>query len=292
MKETKERRFYQSNDVRFLGVHVNAHGLLVLHTFRLGRRMAWDEFREVVVDEHGLTLLTRRGELKLGYKLTDWAHLAARCRREMGKSEDHDSDRDAVVDVSPEEVARWLGVAADGALVCRSPYFRRMKIGYILFCSALWCLTIAAALALVTLGDWGVAAVLQVVPALFTLEHYAIWTAGRSRRIREVRATPTELDVRFDTGWRRYAWGGIYSFVPRGLYWMVSTVEGDLLLPPFVNRGRTLLEAMREAIDARQRGFALPRMSADIPDAALSRAASAEVTIERGLSRAEDGEQP
>jgi hypothetical protein len=255
------------------GVRIDSRGLRVCYPLGFGRRYGWDEIEDVLVDDNGASVLTSGGQVPLSGELSDWMHLVGQCQRALGRTVTRELDRDAVVDLPPEEVARWLGVADDGALTCASPHHRHMPLYVAL---------------VVVLG--------VVHPALGALSLIGLGCAGyfgaarrRGRRISEVRATPTDLDVHTDTGWRKYPWGGLQRLARRGVFWVVSTVDGDLWLPPRLRNERTLLEAIRYAIEARRRGFALPRMSADVSEAALSRADAGVVDVERGLSRAEEG---
>ncbi|MBI5831661.1 MAG: hypothetical protein HZB16_05025 [Armatimonadetes bacterium] len=106
----------------------------------------------------------------------------------------------------------------------------------------------------------------------------------RHRRVREVRATADGLEAHSGAGWQRYAWGGLKSLRRIGVFWVVTSTDGDLWLPPGLAHRERLLHAIRQAIEARQAGFSLPRMSGEVPAAALSRAALS-VDAERGLSR-------
>jgi hypothetical protein len=113
-----------------------------------------------------------------------------------------------------------------------------------------------------------------------------LWASRRV--IGEVRATPTALEVRTGSRRRRYAWGSLRQLDQREGHWIIQTVDGDLRLPPSMGGKEKLLEAVRNAIEARGRGLALPRLSADVPEAALSRAGAGAVDVERGLSHVDD----
>jgi hypothetical protein len=273
-----KRRFYRDYGGG-LGVYANARGLRVWHGLDFGHLFRWDEIQDVIIVDSGATVRTSSGDLWLGCDLDDWLYLASECQRAMGRDETGVGG-DEAPGVSPEEVARWLGVSADGKLRCRSYFWRCIRS--FLYGAAVYtawtCLHVRYGSSFFWHG------------VLFNVFLFVwLFRMWRGRRISEIRATPTELDVRTDTGWRKYAWTGLRRVVRRDNYWVVNTVDGDLLLPPLLSSRETLLAAICQAIDARQRGFALPRMSADVPQAALSRAEGGEVSLERGLSQAEEG---
>jgi hypothetical protein len=193
-----------------------------------------------------------------------------------------------VVDVPAEEVAQWLGVGVDGALVCDSTQFRDIATLRRAALTGAVLLSLLNAVRIVTgHADW-MAAIGFPGWLLLAALQLAELAVIRGHHIQDLRATPTELDVRTEAGWRKYAWSSFQSVQRSGNVWVASTADGDLWLPTDLPHLPTLLSAIRHAIDARQRGLALPRMSADIPDSALSRAGSDDVSIERGLSRADD----
>jgi hypothetical protein len=271
-----KRRFYLSYGFA-LGLYVNSRGLRLWHGLHFGPLYRWDDIQDVIIKDTGATVRTCTGDLQLGCDLDDWLYLAGECQRAMGRDE-MELESDAAPDVSPEEVAQWLGVSADGALRCRSWYWR-------FFQALFWGLV----LLLLWYGVRHAAYIFWPQWMFNAFLYLCILRMRRGRRIAEIRATPTELDVRTDSGWRKYAWHGLRRLVHRKQFWVVSTADGDLWLPPWLSNRETLLAAIRQAIDARQRGFALPRMSADVSQAALSRAGAGEVSVERGLSQAEEG---
>lgn len=260
------------------GVGVGPHGLRVCYPLGFGRRYAWSELTDVVVEERGATLRSTRGDIEIRSNMQDWLHLVGRCQRALGRPVSRVLDDGAVVELAPETVAKWLGVDADGALVCtRSHRAEMIAVGV----AALMFAVLARLLHM----PWWAWPVLTgecaVLPYAFT------WRLRR-REAREVRATTTALDVRTASGWRRYPWGGLHRVVRHSAFWVVHTVDGDLCLPKELSHVQTLLGAIRNAIHARHRGYALPRMGEDVPDAALSRAVAGKVSVERGLSRADD----
>jgi hypothetical protein len=260
------------------GFRVEERGLRACYPLGFGRLYRWDEMEGVVIDEDGATIRTSRGSVRLRGDLSDWLRVAGLCQRALGQTVSRELDHDAVVDLPAEEVASWLGVSLDGSLRCTSLYHRRFY-AYQLGSTLVYLLGLY-------LWNLGLLAA-SVIGMLLTGYNRA--SRKRGARISEVRASPTDLDVRSDTGWHKYPWGGLLRLVPRGRFWVVSTVDGDLWLPPGLKHGKTLLAAIRQAIEARQRGFALPRMSADVSQAALSRAEAGAMDAERGLSVAEEG---
>lgn len=86
-------------------------------------------------------------------------------------------------------------------------------------------------------------------------------------------------------GRRRFGWDEAVSVATRYPGWLVMTSRGSVLLPecPASQRVATTI---RNLAAARRAGAVLPRM-ADVPEHALSRAETAELAAERGLSRSE-----
>jgi hypothetical protein len=262
------------------GVRVDGRGVRVCYPFGFGHRYRWDRIEDAAVDVQGVTLRTAGSEVRVHGELCDWRHLAGQCRRALGRGAEDDHERDATADVPRDEVTRWLGIDSGGTLTCTSIHHR-----FRLLMVLAWPLFLM--LVMFKFTDLGAYSWFAVLPALSTHEWLGpAWRRGR--RIRELRATPDALDVRSDTGRRKYAWGSLHSVVQRGVYTVVSTDDGDLWLPPGLSNEKWLMAAVRGAIRAGERGLALPRMSADVPQAALSRAGACGVSVERGLSVADE----
>jgi hypothetical protein len=276
------------------GVRVDARGLRLCYPFGFGRRLSWGVVEDVSADPQGLTLHLSGGRHRrvIG-ELGNWLELDGHCRRALGQEPRPDlGDGEKVADVPPEEVAKWLRIGPDGALTCTSGLYRWLP------------LTVPPALLLAAVLPWdkwaaapkgstlsyvgGMCLMVMMAPIALALSVYTGAAGRRGARLREVRATPTELDVRTDFGWHRYAWGGIHGVVERLGFAQVTTVDGDLWLPFDLTHDDRLLSALRAAIDARRRGMALPPAPAEVSDAALSRAGEAELSVERGLSVVED----
>lgn len=254
------------------GVRSDARGLRECYPLGLGRRLDWDALVGVDLREDGATVHGPGRDIELAPPLADWLLLATQCARAAGVVD----GGAAVLELPPGEVATWLHLPADGELVCRSRHHRlhgwRLLAGWT--CVSLVGLSLGPVLALPLL----LAAVV------------GWWFGGRlgrrrGQRVDEVRATGTELEVHSDTGWHRYAWGGLRQLTTLYEFRVVSTPDGDLWLPPDLTDRDRLLFAMRQAIDARQQGQALPRLTAGVPETALSLARSGTTEADRGLSR-------
>ncbi|MBI5831655.1 MAG: hypothetical protein HZB16_04995 [Armatimonadetes bacterium] len=268
------------------GIRADDEGLTECYPLGFRRRVLWADFTSAEVTDHRAVLHHPRGKVVLEPPLADWSRLAERAQRHLGASAPRLADDD-VVALPPEEVALWLGIRHEGALVCTSGFHRWRHW---------WPWLLLASLALLRLPEgylfWSVFMAYMVMPLTIAASGAGLWSVGgrrRDRRVREVRATPASLDVRSEAGWHTYAWGGLRSVSKRGLFWVVATTDGDLWLPPRLVGGERLLHAIREAIKARRQGFELPRLTGDVPEAALSRA-ELRVETERALSVAEADE--
>jgi hypothetical protein len=263
------------------GVWVDRYGLRECYPFGWRRCVRWDQILGVDLRQDGATVQTARGPIELDSKLGDWMVIAAQCLEAVGSRLPRSLDAEAVVQLPAREVEAWLGVEPGQTLTGVSRFRNLPMAAVVAFYS--FCMVAEG-----SSSHW-------FSIALMLASLLILWSLGfvptgpqRARQLREIRATGTDLDVRTGAGWHRYAWGGLQNLIQRGAFWVVSTVDGDLWLPPGLTNLDRLLPAIRKAIAAREQGLALPRMTADVPDAAISLSAAAPPSEERGLSRAED----
>jgi hypothetical protein len=267
------------------GIAVDQHGLRECYRWRWGRRVRWDQIRSVALRPDGATVQTARGPIELDDRLDDWQAIAGRCFQALGSEMPPSLDREDTVEVPAGEVVQWLGVADDEILSCVSNYHQRFH-GYVrlafigLFLLVLAMAPVLSRPLLLTM----LVLTMLLLPSMLLLTSAG---PGRAQRLHEVRAGGAELDVRTAAGWRRQAWSGLRSLARRGQFWVVETADGELWLPPELTNLELLLHAIRQAIDARSQGLVLPRMTADVPAAALSLSAAA-AADGRGLSRADE----
>lgn len=258
------------------------------------RRHRWDELVAVEATDTDARLLTAAGELRLDARVRDWWALVARAQAALGQGE-----AEPDVAVAPSDVASWLGLAVDGVLSGETPRPRRwvtamralLAVEAVLFaalCLGLWWFALVW-------GAWGLGALALVATAV------ELWLCRQVRRARPIvlvgelaalvdrfRATPESLEFHhLEHGWQSCAWGSLRELTADGRAWLLTTSRGDYRLDRSLTHLEPLLDAVRQALAARRGGLALPRLSGDVPETALSRA-RVEVDAQRGLSRGEE----
>jgi hypothetical protein len=239
------------------GWRLDERGLYELRFLRRPRLIPIESIRHLESDATEIRIETDQGTLCLSHELRGIRSLVAQLRVLRG-------EREVVggTEVSPEQVAEWLGIEVDGHRVCGLTRASRAA-RYLL-----------SALALVLLfgpmrGTSNFLPFALLVPVMF-------WLGWRNDRCTLVTAHGLLLgDGRF------VPWEAVNGVPEHGV---VATDYGTVLLVgPSVSR---VAGAIQRIINAREAGAVLPRMT-EIPDHAISRAESAEVSAERGISAAE-----
>jgi hypothetical protein len=169
-----------------------------------------------------------------------------------------------VTTIEPEQVAEWLGIALDESLVVRAPKMQRNMM--VISCAAV----IGAVMLVVRLGP--------PYLAWMCLGQLGLLMLTWQNVLKRFSATPWGLRQ----GRKEVAW---HDVLGRSV-WHVQTRQGSLYLPGGENSER-VVSTIQRILDARRAGAVLPRMT-DVPEHALSRADSVEVSAERGISPAED----
>jgi hypothetical protein len=228
----------------------------------------WSAVRGVTISAEAAVVATDEGPLRLGPEISGWVALATAIEQRLDPSASTEAAPAELV--PPEQVAAWLGLGDEPALVCRLA-IRPRGLAPLLA-------VVLLNLGLLAFKHWqepilwfGVAFALAGIVCCFRLT----W---------EVRATPEGIEWRHPLLGRRFAWAGLWRLEQRQDTWVVQTRDGELYLPPDLTNLDRLLSAIRSAIAAREAGLALPRLGGEVPDTALSRA-KATVDAERGLSR-------
>ena len=263
------------------GINTDDEGLIERFPFWRRRELRWDEITAVDLTDDEATLHHAGGSVHLAPPLGNWALIATMARRHLGVEADHDVE--LVVDLPPAQVASWLGIEPGETLTCHS----RLAWYTAAVASGGGLLALAGLLSgvfmLRALGI-GLLAGMSTWPITF----WAIRRYGAKRpeyaRVLEARASSEALSVRTDSGWRNVPWGALLRTNRSVAGWtFVSTTQGDLMVPRWLSGHRQLMRAIDEAIAARRAGLRLPRMTSDVPAAALS-PAELSVDAERGLS--------
>jgi hypothetical protein len=261
------------------------------------RVIPWERMQSINLTEDHARLTLTDGDLILDRRVAGWVALALAIERRLAGAPEPQPPPE--IELSPEQVAAWLGLPEGQALHCPSRLGRSLLV------------VGAGLLGFIALLNWraGLPWLPWFVLGFYGVEALVIWFSVN----REVRATPEALEVKQRGRVRRYAWGGLwrlqqYSPTFKGLdepaearapgrlrrwfdrhlrHWLLETRDGQVLLPFWLGHREPLLAVIRQALAAREAGQALPRMAGDVPDSALSRAAAG-VDAGRGLSRDEE----
>lgn len=264
-----------------MAVRVDDDALTEVYLHGRRPRYPWADLLSVAMDDDGATLQFAQGQVRLAPPLGNWAMIASRARQHLGEEVELAPDGSELV-VPPQEVARWLGGDEHAKLICREP--PQSNLAAIV---AIW-----LAVAMVGfLGDIGGLVVLGLFCAAVAVQwRMGGWLARRllakrpeSGQVCEVRATPCAIEMRTYAGWRTVPWGAIVGRRGGRLATALTTLRGDFILPFNLSQRSRLLAALDQAIAARRAGLTLPRLTGDIPEAALS-PAELRVDAERGLS--------
>jgi len=239
------------------------NGLLLddagLHEYRDWRCVsthALDSIRRLRVDNSTLTITAGDEVLKIRRDEADVDGLV----HALG----HSGPAVTVDEVATEQIAGWLGtVPGEWRRVERRSDIGAQMAVFLGLLPACW---------LLSPHRHSTAAGLAVLAVAYLLE--AIWAGGR------LEVSDHGLRGR---GWR-LPWSGVHAVKPRGRRFVVETDRGELVLQgPYAAQ---VADAARQILNARLAGQVLPSMSG-VPDSAISRAESVDLSAERGLSRPE-----
>ena len=225
------------------------------------RRHGWDEVRPVESYGHCCVVCLGLHHHRFGWSIPGVRQLIAEIHnRRPGATAAEES-------VTPEQIAEWMGIEVDELLVVGLPPGQRIVLSAV----------VAIDLLLVLLG----VALRHPYLAMMNLGQLAIMMVLWRAMFRRFTATPWGLRY----GNKTARWQDVVGLTHSSPGWMVQTTQGQLYLPGGRNSEPVKL-AIQHVLDAHLKGAALPRMT-DVPDHALSRAESVEVSSERGLSRSE-----
>ncbi|MBI5835156.1 MAG: hypothetical protein HZB16_22860 [Armatimonadetes bacterium] len=257
---------------------------LLIEWYPLGWRRATPlaTIERVGITDQGAMVYTSGRNIPLEPPLCDWLRVACACRLAIGAEVPASYLEDAALSLPTEEVEQWLGIERGGTLQLSSSFHRRAY-------PILQGLLVGSGLLSLLLTNINGMMALPAA-AIFALSARA--PRGRGRRVLEIQARGAELDVLTDEGWRRYAWGSFLSLGQRGLFWVIGTPQGDIWLPPGLPQLERLLRAVQSSIEARKRGWSMPRMTADVSEAAISLVREQSSEVERGISPVAQAEPP
>lgn len=267
------------------GFVTDDEGLTELYWLRSPRRHPWESVQSVKLWLRTAVIDTDNGRIVLDERLADWRRLAAVVMERIAPPEESPEAEE----IPPERVCQWLGVPADGALVCRQRVFVVARLG--MGCLVTWIATLLASslLGVLALGPIaGVAAALAVD-----------WLRGR--RAPSIRADGFGLTVRDADGKRFVPWSAVQQLVlespeQRRFYWTPEQMAQDHLCQIGTRfgvyrfyrsdwGGEALLAGLTSLLEARAAGSKLPDLG-QATDASLSRPRlTGDEAADRGLSR-------
>lgn len=241
-------------------------GIALQHRHGRVRVVPWEMVREVEETADAVVVVTETETLRFAGRRKDHPLLAAALRERMAQR------TAAPVAVPPEQVAAWLGIGLDGAIRLRRRWWQRLG-GATLF-GGLAVFFLAMLLqsddpfvpwqALVPLLCYGPLAFVAARPHEVIVTPHGLWGRGVRLAWDEVEHVERPRDL-------------------RQAYIISGADRAIILHGPDAAR---VCDAAEQVIAARERGDLLPRL-ADVPEHALSRAETAEIAAERGLSRTE-----
>ncbi|MBI2298341.1 MAG: hypothetical protein HYU66_05210 [Armatimonadetes bacterium] len=252
---------------RAKAIHVGPNGLGVEYGGGVVTT-PWREVLELQWRPHGVVFRTARQRIVVDRAFGDWRRLAWLAKQHLASGR---SDRRSGT-VPPEEIARSLGIPADGFLVCRPP-------------GDPWNDLVVLAIVVVLLAL--VAVLLRIASFLVEMLQAAVVAVALLMLPSKIVADAHGLVVRLHGHTRRLAWSEIRGVVGDEGLCRVETTCGTFRISTGLTNGEILLTTIRALAAANREGYALPDQ-APPSDAAISRmTGEPDASAERGISRTE-----
>ena len=244
------------------GWRLDGEGLHELHFLRPDRTIPWSDLQAAEAGGEYLVIETRYETLRLPRRVRGTRHLAKELRAALGQQDGPH------VAVTLGQLATWLAIGPDERLDVGCHPALRYALS--LMMGGLAAFMLVAGM----LDGQPTGVIFAWWPALLAASFWSttqpVWVTTRGIH-RGRRWSASWDDV---TGIRRMKSG-----------WMVATELGSVSIGGG-RKGRRVHDTVKKVLAAKQAGGVLPRIVA-VPAEALSRAAPAEVVVERGISRAE-----
>ena len=249
------------------GLHLLRVGV-VAPSLRRSTLFPWDCIHGVQLDARELRIATSDRTIRVSALVPGIREMAAELRSGLGL-EDQPTKRE----VTPTLIADWLGIEPEGSLPCSArPMVRFGIVAYLAACAAF-----GVVAAVVQPLEPAIRWVVGSFGAFIGLTAWLVWRCTSS--------TVTSHGIQ--NADRVVPWSAVNGVERAGVVgWTLWTDHGFVYV--WGRNGRYVAQAVEKMLQARQSGAILPRMT-DVPDHAISRAESAEVSAERGISPA-DGE--
>ena len=282
-------------------VDAEAEGLVLRPLLGAPRRYSWARMIGIDTCRSGFRIRLRGGTARaITFTLRDEG---PRPLLEAGLDRARQS-AEAIERIDRDEVARWLVIEPEGYVSVRALRWRPLVLGAIG-----WGAAIAALIGFcecwsgwsdVQRSGWMTVALWPLFWVLYYPVHLALLL--RADALREVFASTDGLRWREGRVWRQAGWDQVEAVdrVPRVgrpvlLYWNQDSMAADceilvacgaqrLRFHPRDRHAMRLHTALQHLLAARRQGLVLPTMT-EVPAAAISRAAPAASSPERGLSR-------
>ena len=236
-----------------------------LHELRYGRParlIPWSEIEGCERTDRALLVRAGQETIRLPFDVPGLRHLAGRIEDKLaGGSAQQDA-------LTPEQVAELMAIGEDEALPVGLHVALRLFVAGQMVGGAAWLLAMAPAFG---------------VPYLAWTALFPAWMGLHAWDMtRPPSATASGIDW---TGHSFVGWDEVSDWRRVGLAWELKTGLGPVLI--YGRHARRVIDGLERLREAAEQGAILPRMT-DVPDHAISRAESAEVSAERGISPAEE----
>lgn len=283
------------------GVSITSRGIREHLRLAPDRFVPWSEVTAVERASTGASIRTQRGDITIGDDLSAWPVLVRRVEMVLGEEAEED-EGDLV---SPDEVREWLGLAPGEVLWCRavgSAFKAWSAVPLWALVTGLLCAFYAPFFWGALTGGFGPGAV-RIGALLFTTAHasifFGVFSGGLLMKViqafraaygKAILADATGLTFGGARG-RHVSWGELQSATLRDGRWHIGTEHETFVIEPGLSNLGRLVQAIQQAVAAREAGRRLPRLG-PVPAGAISIARERSLTadgVDRGISLAEEG---
>lgn len=244
---------------RLIGYRLDRDGLHVVRYGCRERHFSWDTIQAVDETSNSLVVRTSGGELRISNDLPAAFHLAEQLRRNLGEPPAEQTE------LSASQLETWLGLAPGEVWTTGLQPRARFGIGAGLVGAGLVVMLNAGSPFQVWMLCVALSWVVTLLPQVAQPLEISAWGVRKGKRFAA-------------------AWDDVIGSRLTDGECTLRTVHGEISFGGA--HARAVHDAVQRLLEAKQAGAVLPRL-ADIPDSAISRAESVEMSAERGISRPE-----